>query len=169
MSWNRTAKQLTMSDNRPMAASLIGAIQMPDGTWVRGRGLRDPAPIGPVPDFALYLGSARLRRRHQAALPWARDWIRWPDFLLPLDWRAAARSISHLHEHARSGRGVEVACYGGIGRTGTVMACLATLTGLPPHEAIIWARDHYHHHAVETPWQRRWVAWFATYTEPQRG
>ncbi|RCG31672.1 protein tyrosine phosphatase [Sphaerisporangium album] len=146
-----------------MTASLTGAIQLPDGTRVRGRGLRNPAPPGPVPDFALYLGSPRLRRRHEPALAWPHGWIRWPDFLLPLDGHAAARSIRDLHARARSGEGVEVACDGGVGRTGTVMACLATLTGLRPGEAVAWTREHHHHRAVETPWQRRWVTWFSTH------
>ncbi|WP_248962169.1 phosphatase domain-containing protein [Sphaerisporangium perillae] len=149
-----------------MAAPLTGAIRIPDGTWVRGRGLRDPAPAGPVPDFALYLGSPRLRRRHEAALVWPHEWIRWPDFLLPVDRHAAAGSIVRLYGHARSGLRVEVACGGGVGRTGTVVACLATLTGLSPEEAVGWAREHYHRRAVETPWQRRWVAWFATPDRP---
>ena len=30
---------------------LDGAIQLPDGAWVRGRGLRNPAPGGPLPEF----------------------------------------------------------------------------------------------------------------------
>ncbi|WP_196439239.1 protein tyrosine phosphatase [Planomonospora sp. ID67723] len=146
-----------------MTASLTGAIRLPDGAWVRGRGLRDPAPGGPLPDFGLYLGSSRLRRRHQAGLLWPCEWVPWPDFLLPLDRHAAARSIIRLHEQARSGLAVEVACGGGVGRTGTVMACLATRTGLSPDEAVGWAREHHHHRAVETPWQRRWVAWFSAH------
>jgi hypothetical protein len=146
-----------------MTALLTGAIQIPDGAWVRGRGLRNPAPPGPVPDFALYLGTSLLRCRHEATLTWPHEWVPWPDFLLPLDRRAAARSITHLHDQARSGRNVEVACNGGIGRTGTVMACLATLSGLSPDEAVGWVREHYHHRAVETPWQRRWVAWFSAH------
>ena len=31
--------------------TLPGAIELPDGTWVRGRGLRNPTPDGPTPDF----------------------------------------------------------------------------------------------------------------------
>lgn len=154
-----------VSHNHLMTAPLTGAVQLPDGIWVRGRGLRNTAPTGPAPDFALYLGSARLRQRHQSDLPWPHEWIRWPDFLLPLDRHAAARSIVHLRDQARSGLSVEVACGGGVGRTGTVMACLVTLTGLPPREAVEWTRAHYHRRAVETPWQRRWVTWFSAQPE----
>ncbi|TDD27137.1 protein tyrosine phosphatase [Actinomadura sp. KC06] len=143
-----------------MTSPLTGALQLPDGVWVRGRGLRNPLPDGPAPDFGLYLGSGRLRRRHEAALSWPAAWIEWPDFLLPRDRDAAVRDIRALHERARSGAAVEVACGGGVGRTGTVIACLAVLSGVEPSEAVAWAREHHHPRAVETPWQRRWVAAF---------
>src|SRR2546421_449749 len=137
---------------------LPGAIELPDGTWVRGRGLRDPAPAGPAPDFGLYLGSATLRRRHP--ISWPHEWIEWPDFLLPRDSTAAMKQIRALHERALAGERVEVACGGGIGRTGTVIACLAVLAGTPAAQAVAWARAHYHRRAVETAWQRRWVSRF---------
>jgi protein-tyrosine phosphatase len=139
---------------------LSGAIRLPDGCQVRGRGLRAPVPDGPVPDFGLYLGSDRLRRRHEGQISWPHAWIEWPDFLLPKDGRQAVRQIHALHERAREGRAVEVACGGGVGRTGTVIACLAVLAGLSPAEAVAWARANHHRHAVETPWQRRWVSRF---------
>ncbi|MFD2349701.1 protein-tyrosine phosphatase family protein [Nonomuraea ferruginea] len=106
---------------------LAGAFQLPDGTWIRGRGLRHPLPSGPRPDFGLYLGSDKLRRHHESELPWPRAWIQWPDFLLPRDRDAAVQQIRALYERARAGAAVEVACGGGIGRTGTVVACLAIL------------------------------------------
>jgi protein-tyrosine phosphatase len=56
---------------------------------------------------------------------------------------------------------VEIACRGGLGRTGTALACLAVLDGLPPDDAVAYVRQHYARRAVETPWQRRFVAWFA--------
>ncbi|MFI0412249.1 protein-tyrosine phosphatase family protein [Actinomadura sp. 3N508] len=143
-----------------MTTLLTSAIQLPDGTYVRGRGLRNPLPDGPAPDFGLYLGSGRLRRRHEADIRWPSAWIEWPDFLLPRDRDAAVRDIRALHERARSGAAVEVACGGGVGRTGTVIACLAVLSGVEPSEAVAWAREHHHPRAVETPWQRRWVAGF---------
>jgi protein-tyrosine phosphatase len=55
---------------------------------------------------------------------------------------------------------VEIACGGGRGRTGTALACLAVLDGVPPEEAVDFVRRHYDGHAVETPWQRRYVRRF---------
>ncbi|MEU4547551.1 protein-tyrosine phosphatase family protein [Nonomuraea dietziae] len=141
--------------------SLVGAIRLPDGLWVRGRGLRHPMPEGPVPDFGLYLGSERLRRRHEGDLRWPREWIEWPDFLLPRSHDVAVLRIRELHERARAGAAVEVACGGGVGRTGTVIACLAVLSGVDPADAVAWTRERHHPRAVETPWQRRWIARFA--------
>ncbi|GII00302.1 protein-tyrosine phosphatase family protein [Planobispora takensis] len=149
-----------------MAESLINAVQIPDGTWIRGRGLRDPTPIGPVPDFALYLGLSRLRNRHEAKLLWPHEWVPWPDYMLPLDWHETALAIVRLYDRARSGEAVEVACKGGVGRTGTVISCMTILAGLPAHLAVRWTRRKYNPRAVETPWQRRWVAWFATHHPP---
>jgi Protein-tyrosine phosphatase len=139
---------------------LTGAIALPDGCWIRGRGLSRPAPAGAAPDYGLYLGSQRLRRRHEHRLPWPQHWIDWPDFLLPRDRDDAVEQIRALHDHARAGGQAEVACGAGIGRTGTVIACLAVLAGIAPGDAVIWARANYHHRAAETPWQRAWVLRF---------
>lgn len=139
---------------------LTDANRLPDGIWIRGRGLRDPIPVGPSPDYGLYLGAQRLRRRHEHELHWPHDWIDWPDFLLPRDREHAIRHIRVLRANAHAGHQVEVACGGGVGRTGTVITCLAVAAGLNPAEAITWVRTNYHRRAVETPWQRRWVAHF---------
>lgn len=141
-------------------ARLDGAVRLPDGAWVRGRGLRDPAPPGPAPDFGLYLGSRRLRERHEPQLSWPREWVDWPDFLLPVHREEAVARIRALHARAIAGERVEVACGGGVGRTGTVVACLAVLAGVPAAGAVAWARANYHRRAVETPWQRAWVRRF---------
>jgi anti-anti-sigma factor len=34
---------------------LLGALQLPDGEYVRGRGVEDRLPGGPLPQFGLYL------------------------------------------------------------------------------------------------------------------
>lgn len=147
---------------RGNGAPLVGGFRLPDGSWLRGRGLRRPLPAGPEPDFGLYLGSARLLRRHRGELRWPYAWIDWPDFLLPRDSDQAVRQIRALHQRAKAGAAVEVACGGGVGRTGTVIACLAVLAGLSPRDAVAWTREHHHPRAVETPWQRRWVQRFPT-------
>jgi protein-tyrosine phosphatase len=139
---------------------LTDAIELPDGAWIRGRGLRHPLPAGPLPEYGLYLGARRLRERHDAGLRWPHEWLDWPDFGVPRDRDTAIRRIRALHDRARAGVRIEVACGGGVGRTGTVIACLAVLAGLPAAEAIAWTRADHHHRAIETPWQRRWVRRF---------
>ncbi|MGP3976276.1 protein-tyrosine phosphatase family protein [Streptomyces sp. 8N114] len=131
-----------------------GVLRLPSGRLVRGRGLRHPLPSGPEPQFGLYL----LGRR-PSPVGWESHWLRWPDFRLPSD-RAEAREAFHqVWERAVAER-VEVACGGGQGRTGTALACLAVLDGVPPEEAVTYVRTHYSRRAVETPWQRRYVLRF---------
>jgi hypothetical protein len=144
-----------------MADDLQGAITLPDAARVRGRGLSDGVPEAPHPTFGLYLGSRTLRARHEPLMPWPQQWVVWPDFLVPVDRAAATAAIRDVHRRALAGDAVEVACAGGIGRTGTVIACLAVLAGLPPDQALVWARAHHHPRAVETPWQRKWITTFA--------
>ena len=55
---------------------------------------------------------------------------------------------------------VEIACAGGRGRTGTALACLAVLDGVPAGEAVDFVRRNYDPRAVETPWQKRYVRRF---------
>lgn len=57
---------------------------------------------------------------------------------------------------------VEIACGGGRGRTGTALACLAVIDGVPANRAVAFVRQHYAPHAIETPWQKRYVARFTT-------
>jgi rhodanese/phosphatase family protein len=150
---------------------LSGAVALPDGTLVRGRGRREPLPPGPVPDWGLYLGHdpdlprrrLRLGRGTGWRPDWPAEWVEWPDFRTPGDDVAAAAAIGRAYGRARAGERVEVACGGGVGRTGTVIACLAVLAGHPAEDALAWTREHYRRRAVETPGQRRWIAWFAAH------
>jgi hypothetical protein len=133
-------------------------LTLPDGARVRGRGLlRAPSPVEPA-IWGLYAGGRRLRGR-VGDPPWPHLWLEWPDMWLPRDTGAAVHAIRDAHRRAREGL-VEVGCGGGVGRTGTVLACMVVLAGLPPDQAIEWVRRHHHRRAVETPWQRRWVRAF---------
>jgi hypothetical protein len=128
-----------------------GVVRLPDGRRVRGRGLRRPAETWEAPDFGVY-----LLGRDPGPLGWPYDWVRWPDFRLPASTEAAVETLSGAHERAASER-VEIACGGGVGRTGTALALLAVMSGVPPDDAVAWVRSHYHPRAVETRRQRRWL------------
>ncbi|WP_436536069.1 protein-tyrosine phosphatase family protein [Actinoplanes sp. HUAS TT8] len=131
-----------------------GILRLPSGALIRGRGLRNPVPAGPAPKFGVY-----LLGKKPPAVEWDSTWIRWRDFWLPSDRDAFRDALTALLERSKNER-VEIACYGGRGRTGTAMACLAVLDGLPGDQAVDYVRTHYSHHAVETPWQRRFVVNF---------
>ena len=42
---------------------------------------------------------------------------------------------------------------GGRGRTGTALACLAVIDGVPASSAVSYVRERYDRRAVEMPWQ----------------
>ena len=129
-------------------------LALPSGRLVRGRGLRHPLPEGVVPDFGVYLLSGQ-----PPSMPWDVRWVRWPDFGVPTDRSDAREALLEAWRRAVTER-VEIACGGGRGRTGTALACVAVLDGVPADEAVAYVRKYYDRRAVETPWQRRYVAHF---------
>lgn len=135
------------------ATTDTGVLQLPSGRRVRGRGLRHGNP-DLVPEFGLY-----LLGRDPGPMGWPARWVRWPDFWLPTD-RSAFRDALDVAWQQAAGKRVEIACAGGKGRTGTALACLAILDGVPPREAVDYVRARYDAKAVETPWQRRFVRHF---------
>ena len=124
-----------------------GVVTLPRGAQVRGRRLADALALV---DFSLVLGRG-------PAPSWSYRRISWPDFWVPTDRADAVAALAEAHRRAYAGELVEVACRGGVGRTGTALAALAVLDGLDPAEAVGLVRASYHRRAVETPWQRRWL------------
>ena len=124
-----------------------GVLTLPGGSLVRGRRLSAPACAA---DFALVLAAGPTP-------PWPYRRILWPDFWVPSDGDDARDALRGAHARVVAGERVEVACHGGVGRTGTALAALAVLDGLPVPEAVPWVRRGYHPRAVETPWQRWWL------------
>ncbi len=126
----------------------------PDGTRVHASGWLERKPGEPTPDFGLYLDPM-----------WTPTWpsvrLDWPDFSVPADRAAADGEIKAAYERARSGQRVEVACVGGHGRTGTVLACMAILAGVPADEAVGWVRAAYCPRAVQEPSQQYWIERFS--------
>src|SRR3569833_71660 len=132
-----------------------GVLQLPSGRMIRGRGLRDPMPSGHPPAFGVYLLGDR-----PPEFGWTSRWIRWPDFRLPADPAYAREVLTEAWRRSADER-VEVACFGGRGRTGTALACIAVRDGVPAEDAVAFVREHYPPRAVEAPWQRRFVRRFA--------
>jgi hypothetical protein len=129
-------------------------VVFPDGTVVRASSIRDRREHDPTRSFGLYLD-----RRWDPT--WPAEMIGWQDYGLPTDSDRAADQITAAFARARRGDVVEVGCLGGLGRTGTVLACMAVLAGVPPASAVGWVRREYNPAAVETDAQEEWVRWFA--------
>jgi len=125
--------------------SASGVLRLPSGRLVRGRGLSQPLSAGPLPQFALY-----LQGKQPPVVAWPSRWLRWPDWRLPADPAEARQALADLWQRAAL-ECVEVACSGGRGRTGTALACLAILDGVPAADAVGYVRQHYNPRAVETP------------------
>lgn len=104
-----------------------GVLRLPSGRLVRGRGLRRPLPAdSPDPTYGVYLLGKR-----PPEVPWQARWLRWPDFRLPADRVETRAILTEAWQRSLTER-VELACGGGRGRTGTALACLAVLDGVPP-------------------------------------
>lgn len=131
---------------------LPGVLELPSGRLVRGRALRGARSPGPDPTFAVHLSLRPI-------LPpgWERDWIAWPDFWLPTHPVQAIATLQRALRRTEVDR-VELACGGGVGRTGTALSALCVLEGQHVDAAVRWVRQRYHRRAVEVPWQRRFLS-----------
>jgi hypothetical protein len=132
-------------------------LTLPDGTRIRASSILDRVEDDPSRDFGLYMDV-----RWEPS--WPSDLIDWGDFGPPTDGERAATQIRDAFLRARRGETVEVGCLGGLGRTGTVLACMTVLAGLDAPSAVAWVRQNYRAEAVETTDQEQWVAWFNEWT-----
>ena len=99
------------------------------------------------PDFRIWPGSQ------------ARSCLRlyWPTLEEPPDLDLFANYLGELYRAVARGAVVEVFCFGGHGRTGTVLASLATFDGTTPAAAIARVRTEYCGRAISTPGLERTV------------
>jgi protein-tyrosine phosphatase len=128
------------------------AVTLPDGAEVWAASLREDYTIEPRPDFAICLDA-----RWQP--PWPHCHVDWPDFGVPDDREALLGVLAEALRRAHGGEVVEIGCFGGHGRTGTAIACLAVLAGVDS-DPVEWVRTHYCSHAVETDSQMAFVRTF---------
>ncbi len=129
-------------------------VRFPDGTVVTASSLAERSESNPERDFGLYMDAA-----------WRPTWdarvIEWPDFGVPKDGVSAASAIAAAFKRAKGRERLEIGCVGGLGRTGTVLACMVVLAGVPVNDAVGWVRANYDRNAIERPNQEQWVRWFA--------
>jgi hypothetical protein len=125
------------------------AVVFPDGTIVHGTSKVDRKPEDHRPDLGLYLDASWT----PASIAYT---LKWPDYGLPVWDDVAIQTIQLLLDAARAGKFVEIGCIGGHGRTGTVLAAMATFCGVKPKQAVKWVRKHYCDEAVETEQQAWW-------------
>ncbi|MGH9171458.1 MAG: protein-tyrosine phosphatase family protein [Acidimicrobiales bacterium] len=135
----------------------LSTVVLPDGTEVNAASFDDADPYRRErpPDYGLYLDRAWQP-------PWAHAHLDWPDFGVPADVTGTVVGLTGALGRARAGQRVELGCLGGHGRTGTALACLSVLGGLPAAEAVAWVRANYCTDAVETSEQEAFVAGLAT-------
>lgn len=135
-------------------------VTLPDNTVVLAQGRLGLIPSERIrqPDYAVYLDE---RWGVDPEVTWPYRVIDWPDFGLPNDERELFDVILGIHVRAKKGELVEIACYGGLGRTGTVLSCLAVCAGVQLSDAVGWVREHYDERAVETSEQRTLIERFA--------
>jgi protein tyrosine phosphatase len=135
-------------------------VTFPDNTVVLARGRLDLVASARTrtPDFAVYLDD---RWTGDPEVTWPFAMVDWPDFGLPPHETTVFDLVRHVHDRAASGELVEIACYGGLGRTGTFLSCLAIVAGVPAEGAVAWVRGHYDERAVETEQQGEFIARFS--------
>ncbi|MFO0727086.1 MAG: cyclin-dependent kinase inhibitor 3 family protein [Myxococcota bacterium] len=85
-----------------------------------------------------------------------------PDVNVPKDMAATAALIDRLVEHLKAGDNILVHCRGGLGRTGTIAACVLVALGFSAQEAIDEVRKS-RPGTLETSGQESFVSQFAAY------
>ena len=133
---------------------LRGRLELPlDGRLISISG----GPFDAMPEAARGLClEARAARVAEAA--WQLD---VPDFGLP-DEAALRAVLAQMLEAMRAAPNdaYHIGCKAGIGRTGTVMACLAIMAGAVEGDPVAWLRAAYFQGAIETPGQEAFVRGF---------
>lgn len=134
-------------------------LSFPDGTVVQASSIEQNRAVrhNGEPDFGLYLAPSWRNEGIGMMLPWD-DWG-LPSVPFPL----AAELIKTAFGWAKSGLLVEVGCLGAHGRTGTTLACMAMLAGVPIQDAVDYVRTNYCKEAVEGQDQVWFIKWFNAY------
>lgn len=132
-------------------------VTLPDGTKIHCSSLWDKRKDdNEQPERGLYFDWS-----------WKPDWrselALWPDFSVPTNLKATAEAIKEFYLLANHGKKIEIGCIGGHGRTGTALACMAILAGVPAAQAGNWVKTNYCKEAIESQIQWWYIKWFDAY------
>ena len=131
-------------------------VKFPNDVTVYASSRHDRKADDDIPDWGLYVDSSWRPAGLATFIPWT-------DHGQPkINWHLAASAIIDAYDKAKQGLSVEIGCIGGHGRTGTVLACMAILSGVKPDEACAWVWANYCGHAIEDDSQVWWIEWFAS-------
>jgi len=122
-----------------------------------------PITITGGPFDAMPEGARGLCLEARAARLTEAEWqLDVPDFGLP-DEAPLRAVLTQMLEAMRAAPAdaYHIGCKAGIGRTGTVMACLAIMAGAAEGDPVAWLRAGYNQAAIETPAQEDFVRRFA--------
>jgi len=126
--------------------------------------------VSDCPDLGIYLSYDWARGRPLVSPgldipPWGEEagdfpliYVPWPDYGVPDSHRAVADVAVWMLQQIAEGKILEAGCYGGHGRTGSLLACVLAAQGVYPGEAIRRVRDEYCSKAIETEKQCDLVA-----------
>lgn len=126
-------------------------VTMPDGTVIYASSSTHDRKGAPIPDLGIYLDGC-----------WKPDTIAYhvgcPDYSTPFPSPAQVVWVAQQGINmARKGRRVEVGCIGGHGRTGLMLAVMATIIDPDIENAVKYVQDNYCSHAVESKVQEWYV------------
>ncbi|MFI6284812.1 hypothetical protein ACIBCM_08660 [Streptomyces sp. NPDC051018] len=124
------------------------------GTSLDSAERRLRAPHAEPADFGLYLDE-RWRGETDARTPY---FVFWPTLEAPVESSLLISLVKELAVELRNGATVEVACFGGHGRTGAALACLDIVLGeVTAEDAVARIRREYCPFAVGSAELERFV------------
>ncbi|QXJ25705.1 hypothetical protein AGRA3207_007233 [Actinomadura graeca] len=133
-----------MKDRHWRTRYRVGAYEV-WGTSLDSEERRRNAPHAEPADFGLYLDE----RWHGEEDARTSHFVYWPTLEAPVERALLIARIKEAAAALRDGATVEVACFGGHGRTGTVLCCLdVILRGTTAREALERIRREYCRYAV---------------------
>ncbi|MFJ1732873.1 hypothetical protein [Streptomyces sp. NPDC088254] len=136
-----------MKDRHWRTRYRVGAYEV-WGTSLDSEERRRRAPSAQPADIGLYLDE-RWRGETDARTPY---FVYWPTLEAPVERSLLVRRIKEAAVALEGGATVEVACFGGHGRTGTVLSCLdMVLGGATAEAALERIRREYCRYAVGSP------------------